>query len=50
MAAAFEYPVTVSGDYVLIVSNALTALGGITFGSYELLIGLDAPQVLTGEA
>lgn len=49
LAAAFEYPVTADGDYVLIVSNALTALGGTTFGSYELLIGLDAPQVLTGE-
>ncbi|MGB6867305.1 MAG: hypothetical protein WBE11_16605, partial [Candidatus Aminicenantaceae bacterium] len=50
LAAAFSFPVPADGDYRLIVSNALSALGKATFGDYQLLIGLDAPQVLSGEA
>ena len=49
-AAAFEYPIPQDGDYMLLVSGALSALGRATFGSYRLLAGLDAPQVLTGVA
>jgi hypothetical protein len=50
LAAAFSFPVPADGDYRLIVTNALSALGQATFGDYQLLIGLDAPQVLSGEA
>ncbi len=50
LAAAFSFTVPADGDYRLIVSNALSALGQATFGDYQLLIGLDAPQVLSGEA
>ncbi|MGB7115592.1 MAG: hypothetical protein WBD56_05565, partial [Anaerolineales bacterium] len=50
LAAAFSFPVPADGDYRLIVSNALSALGQATFGDYQLLIGRDAPQVLSGEA
>ena len=50
LAATFAFSVPADGDYQLIISNALTALGQATFGDYELLVGLDAPEVLTGEA
>ncbi|MFC2055487.1 hypothetical protein ACFLV7_14505 [Chloroflexota bacterium] len=49
LAAAFSFPVPADGDYRLIVSNAISAVGQATFGDYQLLIGLDAPQVLSGE-
>jgi len=50
LAAAFAFEVPADGDYRLVLSNAQSALGRATFGDYELLVGLDAPQVLTGEA
>ena len=50
LSAAFSFPVPADGDYRLVVSNALSALGQATFGDYDLLVGLDAPGVLTGEA
>ena len=50
LSAAFSFPVPADGDYHLVLSNALSRLGQSTFGDYELLIGLDAPEVLTGEA
>jgi hypothetical protein len=46
-AAALEFPVPSDGDYLLMAGDA--PFPG-TFGQYRLLIGLDAPQVLTGEA
>ena len=46
-AAAMEYPVPADGDYLLMAGDA--PFPG-TFGQYQLLVGLDAPQVLTGEA
>jgi hypothetical protein len=46
-AAAFEWRVPVTGDYKLIVTS--TPLRK-TFGNYRLLVGLDAPQVLSGKA
>jgi hypothetical protein len=46
-AAAFEYTVPADGDYHLV---AVDAPFTDTFGEYRLLIGLDAPQVLTGQA
>ena len=49
-AAALEYEVPKSGDYRLLVSGALSALGRQTLGTYRLLVGVNAPQVLSGEA
>jgi hypothetical protein len=49
-AAAFEYTIPQDGDYLLLVSGALSTLGRGTSGSYRLLLGLDDPQVLTGVA
>jgi hypothetical protein len=50
LAAAMGFPVPADGDYRLLVSGALSALGHSTFGDYRLLVGLDAPEVLSGEA
>jgi hypothetical protein len=50
LAAALEYEIPAGGDYRLLTSGALSFLGGETFGDYDLWIGLDAPQVLSGEA
>jgi len=49
-AAAFEFLIPADGDYRLLVGGALSTLGRATFGSYRLLAGLNAPQVLTGMA
>jgi hypothetical protein len=50
LVAALAYEIPADGDYRLLVGGALSALGGGTFGDYELWIGLDAPRTLTGEA
>ena len=50
LAAAVEFPVPSYGDYRLIVTGTPSYLGDETFGRYRLLLGLDAPQVLSGEA
>ena len=50
LSAAFEYEIPASGEYRLLIGGALSFLGGGTFGDYELWIGLDAPEVLSGEA
>jgi Neurotransmitter-gated ion-channel ligand binding domain len=49
-AAALEYTVPASGDYVLIAGASLSALGRATSGDYELLIGLNAPAAGAGAA
>lgn len=49
-AAALEFSIPKDGDYWLLVGGALSTLGRATFGSYRLLAGLNAPQVLTGMA
>ena len=49
-AAALEYLIPADGDYRLLVGGALSTLGRATFGSFRLLAGLNAPQVLTGVA
>lgn len=49
-AAALEYVVPTAGNYMITASASLSALGRATFGDYELLIGLNAPEVLEGEA
>jgi hypothetical protein len=50
LRAAFEFRVPHDGDYRLMVGGSLSYQGDETFGGYRLLLGLDAPQVLTGEA
>lgn len=50
LTASLAYDIPADGDYRLIVAGSLTLLGGNSFGDYKLLIGLDAPQVLDGEA
>ena len=46
-AAAFEWRVPLSGNYKLLVTSTPARA---TFGDYQLLVGLDAPQVLSGKA
>ncbi len=50
LAAQIAYEVPEDGDYQLIVSSALTVLGRETTGDYELVIGLDAPELDAGSA
>jgi hypothetical protein len=50
LVAALEYEVPAGGEYRLLAGGALSILGGETFGDYDLVVGLDAPQVLIGEA
>lgn len=50
LSSALGYPIPAGGDYRLFLSSAWSQVGLGTFGDYRLLIGLDAPQVLTGEA
>lgn len=45
--AAFEFLVLQDGDYVLLAASTLT---NQTFGDYELTVGINAPEVLSGEA
>lgn len=46
-AAGLAFQVPADGDYLLLLRSSLARP---TFGGYRLLIGLDAPQVLTGKA
>jgi hypothetical protein len=46
-AAAFEYAVPADGDYHLLVSRTPSK---DNFGEFRLLIGIEAPEVLTGKA
>jgi hypothetical protein len=52
--AALKFPIPADGDYKLVVAGSRQPVGrqvmGLTFGGYRLLIGLNAPQVLTGQA
>jgi len=50
LSSAFAYQVQVDDDYGLAVTSALSALEEGTFGDYRLLVGIDAPEVLTGKA
>ncbi len=49
-SAALQFTVPEDGDYILSASASLSAAGRQTAGSYRLLIGLDAPDVLAGTA
>lgn len=44
-AASLTYTVPADGDYRLIAGSSLSALGRVTAGDYELLVGLNAPDL-----
>ena len=46
-AAAFRFDVPAGGDYRLLVRSTLASQ---TYGGYSLIIGVNAPEVLTGQA
>jgi hypothetical protein len=50
LASALTFPIPADGDYRLFVTSAWSQVGLGTFGDYRLLIGVDAPQVMEGEA
>jgi hypothetical protein len=45
LAAQFTYEIPVDGEYHLLVTASRTVFGDATSGNYDLLIGLDAPQI-----
>jgi hypothetical protein len=49
-SAALSFTIPASGDYYLIANSSLSAAGRLTAGNYRLLVGLDAPEVLSGTA
>jgi hypothetical protein len=49
-SAALEFPVPEDGDYFLLTSGSLSAAGRLTYGGYRMLVGLDEPSVLDGNA
>jgi hypothetical protein len=49
LAAAFQFRVPRDGDYRLALTGSLSYQVEDTFGHYRLLLGLIAPEVLTGE-
>jgi len=49
-AATLEFTVPQDGDYFLLAGSSLSAAGRQTAGTYRLLVGLDAPEVLAGTA
>jgi hypothetical protein len=50
LAASLAYTIPADGDYRLIVSSALSSVRDAGFGRYRLLVGVDAPDVLAGDA
>jgi hypothetical protein len=52
--AALKFSIPADGDYKVVVAGSRQPVGrkvmGLTFGGYRLLIGVNAPQVLTGQA
>jgi hypothetical protein len=50
LSAALELDIPEDGDYRLIISGALSVYGRPTAGDYRMLAGLDAPEVLEGDA
>jgi hypothetical protein len=50
LSAALEYEIPQDGDYRLVTGGAISVGGMPTAGDYRMLVGLDAPEVLEGEA
>jgi len=50
LSAALEFVIPGDGDYRLVIAGSLSATGRYTAGDYQLLVGMDAPEVLEGEA
>jgi hypothetical protein len=48
--AALKFVIPKDGDYILGASGSYSAAGRITFGDYQMVIGVDAPEVLAGTA
>jgi hypothetical protein len=48
--AALKFVIPQDGDYILGASAALSSGGRITSGNYQLVLGLDAPEVMNGSA
>ncbi|MFZ5447278.1 MAG: hypothetical protein ACOZFS_01375 [Thermodesulfobacteriota bacterium] len=52
--AALKFSIPADGNYKIVVAGSRQPVGrqvtGQTFGAYRLLIGVNAPQVLTGQA
>jgi hypothetical protein len=52
--AALKFPIPADGDYKIVVAGSRQPVGrqvsGLNFGGYRLFIGMNAPQVLTGQA
>jgi hypothetical protein len=52
--AALAFPIPADGNYKVVVAGSRQPVGrqvtGLTFGDYRLLVGLNAPEVLTGTA
>ena len=52
--AALQFPIPADGDYKIVVAGSRQPVGrkvlGQTFGGYRLVIGINAPAVLTGKA
>jgi hypothetical protein len=49
LSSAFAFEVSAEGDYRILAAGALSVVGGESFGDYQNLVGIDAPEVLTGE-
>jgi hypothetical protein len=49
-SAALQFTIPEDGDYYLLVGSSLSAAGRQTAGSFRLLLGLDAVDVLAGTA
>jgi Neurotransmitter-gated ion-channel ligand binding domain len=49
-SAALEFTVPADGDYSVLAGSSLSAIGRSTFGTFRLLVGMNAPEVLSGEA
>jgi hypothetical protein len=50
LSAALEYEIPQDGDYRLVIGGALSVGGWQSAGDFRMLVGLDAPEVLDGEA
>ena len=49
MASAIAFEVPADGDYRILAAGALSAAGSESFGDYQIFVGIDTPEVLTGE-